>query len=142
MRHPSVPSPTCCCGPDLGPDPQSDPITRSCCKCRPGAGSPSRQAALRAKALQLLPIFLALPAPAKQPIMDAVEKEVVKKFPVISRPLDAAEAMGSTQHKAYLAQLFALFDALWGAADKAYDFIAVLEVCRRNLSCYLEPGVR
>ena len=55
--------------------------------------------------------------------MDAVA-EVVDSFPVSSR-----EAEGTTQHKAYLAQLFTLFDALWGAADKAYDFIAVLEVC-------------
>ena len=91
----------------------------------PEAGSKSRQAALRARALQLLPYFLALPAPAKQPIMDAVAK-VVEDFPVSSR-----EAEGTTQHKAYLAQLFALFDALWGAADKAYDFIAVLEVCKQ-----------
>ena len=89
---------------------------------RPGAGSASRQAALRSKALQLLPAFLQLPAPAKAPIMDAVAA-VVDSFPVFSR-----EAEGTTQHQAYLAQLFALFDALWGAADQAYDFIAVLEV--------------
>ena len=90
---------------------------------RPGAGSASRQAALRSRALQLLPAFLQLPAPAKAPIVDAVAA-VVDSFPVLSR-----EAEGTTQHRAYLAQLFALFDALWGAADQAYDFIAVLEVC-------------
>jgi hypothetical protein len=89
---------------------------------RPGAGSASRQGALRSKALQLLPAFLQLPAPAKAPIINAVAA-VVDSFPVFSR-----EAEGTTQHQAYLAQLFALFDALWGAADKAYDFIAVLEV--------------
>ena len=54
--------------------------------------------------------------------MDAVAA-VVDSFPVFSR-----EAEGTTQQQAYLAQLFALFDALWGAADKTYDFIAVLEV--------------
>ena len=94
----------------------------------PSAGSPSRQGALRARVLQLLPAFLALPAPAKKPIMDAVDEEVVHSFPVVSR----SETEGSTQHKAYLAQLFALFDALWGAADKAYDFTALLEVCTRS----------
>ena len=57
--------------------------------------------------------------------MDAVDK-VAESFPVVSRD----GTVGTTHHKAYLAQLFALFDALWGAADKAYDFIAVLEVCR------------